>query len=212
MPSLESIRHQALREFIAAGHVLEIGSPDACPLPVHVLARIHSGDVHVIETHRGGLTAMVYRIRVAGHEYALKVQRQHALVKNFDGETSFLNELLRRTDIEQLKTRGAWPAQAAVTPTIYASSRHGILLTPWIDGGHVENWNSRCLAQVLDAAAALVEAGFFEWDFSPGNILDDGKQIWLFDLGYCYRFDPLTQFNTAGNGTDKPLFHAVERL
>jgi len=53
-------------------------------------------------------------------------------------------------------------------------------------------------------------AGFFEWDFCPGNILDDGDQVRLFDFGYMYRFDPLTEFNSSG--LDAPLFHGAERL
>ena len=49
-----------------------------------------------------------------------------------------------------------------------------------------------------------------EWDLCPGNIIDDSGHIWLFDFGYMYPFDPLTQFNS--NGVSDPLFHACERF
>jgi hypothetical protein len=49
-----------------------------------------------------------------------------------------------------------------------------------------------------------------EWDLCPGNILFDGKRITLFDFGYCYKFDPLTEFNSCG--LNAPMFHSVERL
>ena len=49
-----------------------------------------------------------------------------------------------------------------------------------------------------------------EWDLCPGNILEDQGNIWLFDFGYMYPFDPLTQFNS--NGVSDPLFHACERF
>jgi hypothetical protein len=211
-PSMESTRHAQLREFLAGGADVEIGTLIHFPLTLQQLKQCDASAPYVMETHSGGLTAMVYRLHLDGRDYALKLRRPHALVKNFDGETSFLNELLRRAEIEQLRSAGRWPPGASVTPTIYASHRHGVLVTPWVNGGIVSEWTAHTLKQTLAAGAALIESGFFEWDFSPGNILDDGQQVWLFDLGYCYRFDPLTQFNTAGTGHDEPLFHLVERI
>ncbi|MFD2453332.1 hypothetical protein [Ideonella paludis] len=56
----------------------------------------------------------------------------------------------------------------------------------------------------------------FDWDPSPGNLLDDGQQVWRFDLGYCYRFDPRLGFNSAGDGVHAgnalPLHHVAERI
>jgi hypothetical protein len=210
--SLEALRHAALHAWLASQADIEVGRVQDCPLPPEQLAKTTPASNYVVETHAGGLTAMVYRINIDGRDYALKVRRPQALVQNFDGETSFLNELMRRQEITQLAARGAWPAHAIVTPTLYASWRHGILLTPWIDGQPVQSWNARQLTQAFAAGAALIQAGMFEWDFSPGNVLDDGQTVWLFDLGYCYRFDPLTQFNSAGNGQDEPLFHLIERF
>ncbi|SQC42658.1 phosphotransferase [Klebsiella pneumoniae] len=36
------------------------------------------------------------------------------------------------------------------------------------------------------------------------------EQLWLFDFGYMYPFDPLREFNS--NGLADPLFHFVERF
>jgi hypothetical protein len=209
---LEAQRYASLRAFLASRGDVEIGYAQDCPLPPEQLAKTTPASSYVTQTHSGGLTAMVYRIQIGGQVYALKVRRPQALVQNFDGETSFLNELLRRQEIAQLAARDAWPAHAHVTPTLYASWRHGILLTPWIESQPVYAWNARQLTQAFAAGAALIESGMFEWDFSSGNVLDDGQSVWLFDLGYCYRFDPLTQFNSAGTGQDEPLFHLIERF
>jgi hypothetical protein len=63
---------------------------------------------------------------------------------------------------------------------------------------------------MFDQMLELLLAGLFEWDFCPGNVLDDGRQIRLFDFGYMYRFDPLTEHNS--NGLEAPLFHGAERF
>ncbi len=50
-----------------------------------------------------------------------------------------------------------------------------------------------------------------EWDLCSGNLLvDRQEQLWLFDFGYMYPFDPLREFNS--NGLADPLFHFVERF
>jgi hypothetical protein len=87
-----------------------------------------------------------------------------------------------------------------------------VLLSPWVEGEIVRRWDERRIGQVIGAAVACASAGLLEWDLSPGNILDDGRQVWLFDFGYMYRFDPLRHFNSAGHGTDAPQFHPVERF
>jgi hypothetical protein len=76
----------------------------------------------------------------------------------------------------------------------------------------VRRWDERRLAQLLGVACDLWTEGLFEWDLCSGNILDDGRQLYLFDFGYMYRFDPVRHFNSAGNGTDTPLFHPAERF
>jgi hypothetical protein len=86
------------------------------------------------------------------------------------------------------------------------------MLSPWIEGSHIDEWDERKLSQVLGLACELWLEGLFEWDLCRANILDDGRQLRLFDFGYMYRFDPLRQFSSAGHGTDVPLFHPAERF
>jgi hypothetical protein len=86
------------------------------------------------------------------------------------------------------------------------------MLSPWIEGCHIDEWDERKLSQILGLACELWLEGLFEWDLCRGNILDDGRQLCLFDFGYMYRFDPLRQFSSAGHGTDVPLFHPAERF
>jgi hypothetical protein len=74
----------------------------------------------------------------------------------------------------------------------------------------VAAWDARTLGLFFDQLVELLLEGFFEWDFAPGNILDDGRQLRLFDFGYMYRFDPLVEPNN--NGWESPLFHGVERF
>ncbi len=167
----------------------------------------------VRETFEGGLTARVFRIHAAGRDWTLKQARAQAGVHNFDGQTSFLNEVQRRADLTRLKAEpGGAYRFAGIVDTQYASLRRGILVSPWIDGSIAQDWDDRSLGQLFEQLVELYLAGLFEWDLCPGNILDDGRQVMLFDFGYMYRFDPLTQFNSAGDGTSEPMFHPVERF
>jgi hypothetical protein len=214
-PTLDERRHAAQRRFLAEDLDLEVGSVADCPLPLAQLVAVTGDEPWVVQHFGGGLTARVYRIRAGGRDWTLKRARRPALVKNFDGQTSFLNEIQRRADFVRLKAAGAmqaWPALAAIVDTTYASFAHGVLLSPWIEGEIVRTWDERRLRQLIDAAVACHAHGLFEWDLSPGNVLDDGTQVRLFDFGYMYPFDPLTQLNTAGHGTDVPMFHPVERF
>ncbi len=70
-------------------------------------------------------------------------------------------------------------------------------------------WDERQLRQLFDQLVELLLAGLFEWDLCPGNVLDDGRQVRLFDFGYMYRFDPLREFHSSGLD---PMFHAAERF
>ena len=163
--------------------------------------------------------------------YAVKKARPVCLVQNADGATSFLNELRRHRELRELKAAGT--AITGVIYPIWGSLRAGVIVSPWIDGEHGQELTLnaardsgdldqasrqraartlRVVAQVLDTACQLWANGFFEWDLSAGNILDDGEQAWLYDFGYLYRFDPATQFNSAGRGNDCPQFHPVERF
>jgi hypothetical protein len=99
-----------------------------------------------------------------------------------------------------------------LSPTVYASLKQGLIVSPWIAGTPVNDWNEAGLRQLFDSGLALLRAGFFEWDFCPGNVLRDARQVWLFDYGYLYRFDPLRHFNSAGTGLSAPQHHLAERI
>lgn len=210
-PTLDEQRQAAQLAFLASGDELELGSPQDCPMPPAQLAGIVGDEPWVVQRFDGGLTAQVFRLRLDGRDWTLKRARTPARVQNVDGRTSFLNEIQRRADFLRLRRQGVAGLEA-IAETSYASLRRGILLSPWIEGETVRDWDERRLRQAIDAGVACHAAGLFDWDPSPGNILDDGRRLRLFDFGYMYRFDPLTQFNSAGHGDDQPRFHPVERL
>jgi hypothetical protein len=208
--TLEQQRHTAQLAFVASGAELAIGTPSDCPLPLEQLVATRGDAPYVRQCFNAGLTAHVYRIHAGGQDWTLKRARRQCKVQNVDGQTSFLNEIQRRADLRQLKRDAVLGERlSAIVDTRYASYRHGVLLSPWIDGMPVQAWNERQLTQLFDTLVALLLGGLFEWDLCPGNTLDDG-QVRLFDFGYMYRFDPLREFNS--NGTAMPQFHAAERF
>lgn len=212
-PTLESLRQARQLEFTAGDEPLVVGTPQGLPWPAASLAALKGDEPAVVQRIEGGLTARVFRLRGHGQDWTLKRARDQALVRNVDGQTSFLNEVQRRADLQALKAQpGGTERWAALVDTRYASFREGIILSPWIEGQHIEHWGERQLVQLLRTACALWCEGLFEWDLCPGNILDDGQQLRLFDFGYMYRFDPLRHFNSAGTGADEPLFHPAERF
>lgn len=206
----EQQRQAAQLAFVASGEELEVGRAEDCPLPVAQLMATTGAEDYVLQQLDSGLTAQVFRLRLGGRDWTLKKARTPCLVQNVDGQTSFLNEVQRRADISRLQDNPATADRlAAAVRTVYASFRRGIIVSPWIDGEMVSTWDERRLQQMFALMGELILAGLFEWDFCPGNVLDDG-QIRLFDFGYMYRFDPLRHFNS--NGCDTPLFHAAERF
>lgn len=212
-PSLEAQRQAAQLDWLASGAEIEIGSAAALPLPVGALAAVRGDEPWVRQVFDGGLTARVFRIDAGGRDWTLKKARAEARVRNVDGRTSFLNELQRRADLLRLKAeRGGERRFAGVVDTQYASLRRGILLSPWIEGEPARDWDERALVQLFDLLVELHLAGLFEWDLCPGNILDDGRRVHLFDFGYMYRFDPRCHFNSAGDGRSEPMFHPAERF
>lgn len=207
----EHDRQAAQLAILASGAEIEVGDPAACPLPPDELATVEGNEPFVVQRFAGGLTARVFRLRLDGRDWTLKRARVPCLVQNVDGQTSFLNEVQRRAELTALKqSPDRAPRFSAIVDTQYASLRRGVLLSPWIEGHTVAEWDARMLGQLFDQLVELLLAGFFEWDFCPGNILDDGRQIRLFDFGYMYRFDPRVELNN--NGWDSPLFHGVERF
>jgi len=211
--NIESLRRQQQLDFAASGREVEVGNAHALPLPLGELAALHRHHPAVREVHESGLTAIVYKLHSQGRDWAVKRARPQCLVKNVDGQTSFLNEVQRRAELARLQAQpGGAQRWRGLTPTVYASLQHGVIVSPWVDGRPVRAWSERTLRQLFSAGRELVRAGFFEWDFCPGNVLDDGDQVWLFDFGYMYRFDPLRHFNSAGTGTSVPQCHLAERI
>ena len=211
--TLEDQRHAQQLAFAASGAPLVVGSLADFPLGLARLKELQVGDPCVESMVDSGLTAWVYCLNAAGRRWTLKRARPEARVRNVDGQTSFLNEVQRRADLERLKRLpGGEQRWAGIVDTVFASFRDGVILSPWIDGQHIDDWDERNLTQVLNLACELWLEGLFEWDLCRGNLLDDGRQLRLFDFGYMYRFNPLESFSSAGHGTDIPLFHPAERF
>lgn len=210
---LEAERRRLQLAFVASGEELALGDAGRVPLAAADLRALQRNHPAVREVHDSGLTAIVYKVHANGRDWAVKHARPECLVKNVDGQTSFLNELQRRAELAVLKAGpGGDLRWLALPETVYASLREGVIVSPWIAGHVVDAWSERPLCQLFDAGRELVRAGFFEWDFCPGNVLDDGEQLWLFDFGYMYRFDPLRHFNSAGTGASVPQCHLAERI
>lgn len=206
----EQQRRQSQLAFAASRAELEVGSLVDSPLPLDQLLATGPGSPWVRRHFAGGLTAEVYQLEVGGRLWTLKRARNPCKVRNPDGQTSFLNEVQRRGELQALKQRADWrEALAGIVETRYASYRQGLLLSPWIAGEAIGEWDERRLLQLFDSLLALLQLGFFEWDLCPGNLLDDGR-IRLFDFGYMYRFDPLRACNS--NGLLTPQHHGAERF
>lgn len=205
-------RQQQQKEFDESGQNLIVGSASHCPLKPTELANITADSPYVVEVFTSGLTAEVFHLRIKGSDYTLKKKRSEPKVQNLDGKYSFLNEVQRRADFQKLKDN---PATANdykhIVPTIYADYRIGIILSPWLDGDLLQKPTETHVAQLFSTLFACEKAGLFEWDLCSGNIIvDKNQQLWLFDFGYMYPFDSLTELNS--NGLSDPLFQFCERF
>jgi hypothetical protein len=211
--TLEAQRHTEQLDFVASGASLVVGNLAGFPLDLAELKDLQASDLRVEVILDSGLTAWVYCLNADGRRCTLKRARPEARVRNVDGQTSFLNEVQRRADLDRLKRQpGGEKRWAGIVDTVFASFRDGVILSPWIEGHHIDDWDERKLSQVLSLACELWLEGLFEWDLCRGNLLDDGQHLRMFDFGYMYRFNPLQQFSSAGYGTDVPLFHPAERF
>ncbi|MBQ0933839.1 hypothetical protein [Ideonella paludis] len=218
-PGLDAQRLAEARAWQAraqAGENLLLGDARALPAPVAQLAALQDDSPGVKQVCDGGLTAVVRCWQdEQGRRWAIKQARPQSRVRNADGETAFVNELLRHGELRALQAQGA--RLTGVHLPVWGSLRHGLLVSPWIARAQAPTaTDPRVLTQVLTSGCALAVNGFFDWDPSPGNLLDDGQQVWRFDLGYCYRFDPRLGFNSAGDGVHAgnalPLHHVAERI
>ncbi len=202
-------RQARLLRMLESKEEIRIGRERDCPLPLAQLVKLKDTHPAVIKVYRHGLTAEVFHLKVEGHRWCLKRRRQDSLVANLDGKTAFLTELERRREIEAL--RELHPTILShVVCTSFGSARAGVLVSPWLRGVPVHQLNERNLAQMLEVQGELARWGWFDWDPSPGNLLDDGEQISVFDFGYMWTFDPRFEYNS--NGLVDPQFHVPERL
>lgn len=211
MNTFTHARQQAQLSFIASAENIVVGDSRHCPMSPEKLMQLSSSDPCVVECFDGGLTAQVLHLCIDGRHYTLKQKRHEALVRNTDGQTSFLNEVQRRADFTRLKNDPLWAGRFDhIVPTIYANFRQGIILSPWLPGHSPVKVDEDLFEQVLSTLMACEEAGLMEWDLCPGNLLMDNGHLWLFDFGYMYPFQPLHSYNS--NGLQDPLFHACERF
>jgi len=207
---MEQQRQQAQLDFVRSGQNIEIGTMQGLPLTLEQLKATTSESDYVVETFNSGLTAVVYHLKFGEQHWTLKQKRAESLVKNVDGQTSFLNEVQRRRDLTLAKKKTP-ESFRHIIDTQFASYNDGIILSPWIEGELLTNLTGDVFRQIFTTIVNLELNGLFEWDFCPGNILLDSQgEIKLFDFGYMYTFDPLVHFNSNGQAT--PLFHGIERF
>ncbi|MCW8334903.1 phosphotransferase [Vibrio paucivorans] len=189
-----------------------IGSNDDCPIHPDELAKTTEKSPYVIQTFNSGLTAEVYRIRLSGKDYTLKKRRSEIKVRKIDGQLSFLNEVLCRQTLNKYKTNPTTSDEfLSIAFTVYANYRLGIILSEWIEGMHHNQLNSTVLNNLFATLVSCEKIGLFERDLSAGNLLiDSNLNLTLFDFGYMYSFDPLTELNDQG--LDAPMVNFCERF
>lgn len=187
-----------------------IGHEEDLPIKLSELISIDAASKGVVEAFESGLTAKVYHLQLEGKHYNLKKKRPESLVKNVDGQTSFLNEVQRRRDFEKLRP-GNPILDRGIVKTLYANYREGIMVSEWVEGTHLRSFEPETLDQLFSLTLELEKQGIMEWDLCSGNILisRDGD-IKLFDFGYAYPYNPKCAFNSEGLSV--PLFNSVERF
>ncbi|AIW19177.1 phosphotransferase [Vibrio coralliilyticus] len=205
-------RQKAQQDFDLSGEPLIVGDKNRCPLPPEELISLTHESPYVVKVVDSGLTAEVYHLRINGRDYNMKKRRPTAKVKNLDGQYSFLNEVQRRQQFQQLRENPATSALFQnIVPTLYADYRLGFMISPWIEGEHVQTLTPSIIKQLFTTLEACEQHGLMEWDLCSGNLLvDNVGKLWLFDFGYMYPFDPLSELNS--NGLSDPIFHFVERF
>nr|WP_321461360.1 AarF/UbiB family protein [uncultured Vibrio sp.] len=205
-------RQKQQLQFEKSGENLIVGNIDNCPISPEHLALTTETSPYVIEAFQSGLTAEVFRVRFGSKDYTLKKKRPEAKVQNLNGQLSFLNEVQRRSDLQKRKDSPHTSVDfECIVPTVYADYRLGIILSEWIEGNPISDVSSSLLYQLFSTLSACEKIGLFEWDLCSGNLLvDDDHKLWLFDFGYMYPFDPLTELNS--DGLNAPIFQFCERF
>ncbi|MGM0640352.1 MAG: hypothetical protein ACQESN_02865 [Thermotogota bacterium] len=204
------IRQEKKLYFLKTGKNIEVGNIHNLPISLEEIKNIDKNSKYIREIHKDGLTAEVFKIEIEGEFYNLKKKRKEILVKNVDGQTSFLNEVQRRRDFEKLRIENE-VLDKGIIKTIYANLNDGFILSEWIEGNSIKEYNRDIFKKLFKLLVNIELNGIMEWDVCSGNILMDKKsEIKLFDFGYTYLFNPLKEFNSEGKS--EPLFHSVERF
>jgi len=196
--------------FLRKGEEIVVGNRENLPLRLEELMKIDENSGYVEQVFSSGLTAYVYKLNIDGQFYTLKRKRPEILVKNIDGQTSFLNEVQRRSDFEKLKKRHIEKFECVVD-TVYASLKNEIILSKWIEGSFITQFSPSIFESIYSTLLEVEKGGLFECDLSSPNLLvDDENKVHFFDFGYMYPFNPLKHYNS--DGTENPIFHTAERL
>lgn len=204
------IRQKKQLNFLKKGENIEVGNIHNLPISLEEIKNIDKNSKYVREVHNDGLTAEVFKIEIQDKFYNLKKKRKEILVKNIDGQTSFLNEVQRRRDFEKLRIDNK-VLDKGIIKTLYANLNEGFILSEWIEGDFIKEYNRDIFKNLFNLLVNIELNGIMEWDVCSGNILMNKKgEIKLFDFGYTYLFNPLKEFNSEGKS--EPLFHSVERF
>jgi len=196
--------------FLQSKQEIEVGNKLQLPLSIPEIEAINENSKYVEQCYSTGLTAIVYKLKIDGKHYNLKKKRNEILVKNIDGQTSFLNEVQRRKNFETFKLQEPEKFENIVN-TIYASLIHGFILSEWVEGEFITDFNQHNLTDIFKTHIEIEKKGLFECDLSLGNlILDVNNKVRFFDFGYMYPYNPLIHFNS--DGKELPIFHLCERL
>ena len=88
---------------LQSGEEFRLGSEAGLPWTMEVLAAITGDDACVMQTLESALTAVMNQVAAENKRYILKRARPTCLVRNVDGETSFLGEFLCRQLIDAVR-------------------------------------------------------------------------------------------------------------
>jgi len=139
----EAERHARQQAFVDSSAELRVGDSGVCPMPLTVLQQLTPADPGVVGYFGGGLTGEVFCLEVGGKRYSIKRKRPLARVVNADGQHAFLTEVQRHAEVTLLNQDPATAnAFGAVVDSLFANYRRGILVSPWIDGAPLTEFNT----------------------------------------------------------------------
>lgn len=203
-------RRRSQLDFLKSNQEIEVGEKEKLPMPLTEILKIDENSPYVEKEFKSGLTAYVYKLKINDKYYTLKRKREKILVLNDDGQTSFLNEVQRRRDFENLKKADS-DKFSGIVDTVYASLNHGIILSEWIEGDFITSFSVPVFESIYSTLFEVEKAGLFECDLSSPNLLiDENNQVHFFDFGYMYPYNPLVHYNS--DGMKNSVFHCAERL